>query len=68
MPIYEYKCNNCGNCFERIVFASDDESSFECDKCGKKDIERLVSAFSRVNSGQEGGSLSTGCSSSGGFS
>lgn len=62
MPIYEYKCNNCGNSFERIVFASDNESSFECDKCGEKDIERIVSAFSCVNSG------SGGCSSSVGFS
>ncbi|MBW1765985.1 MAG: hypothetical protein JRJ65_02915 [Deltaproteobacteria bacterium] len=26
MPIYEYKCNKCGDNFEQIVFPSDDES------------------------------------------
>lgn len=69
MPIYEYKCNQCGNRFEQLVFPSDDESEFECPSCGKKDICRLVSAFSCGSSGSGGlGSLSGGCSPSGGFS
>jgi putative FmdB family regulatory protein len=71
MPIYEYKCNRCGHSFEQIVFPSDDESSFECPSCGKKDICRLISAFS-CGSSESGsglsGSVSSGCSPSGGFS
>ena len=69
MPIYEYKCNKCGNKFEQIVFPSDDENSFECPSCGKKDINRVVSAFSCGSSeGGIGSSISSGCSPSGGFS
>lgn len=66
MPIYEYRCKNCGNCFEQIVFPSDDEKSFTCTKCGKKDLQRVVSAFSCI--GSDGYSGDTGCSPGGGFS
>jgi putative FmdB family regulatory protein len=71
MPIYEYKCNNCGNCFEQIVFPSDDLDRFKCLSCGDRDISRLVSSFSRVSSGSGldlKGSFSSGCSPSGSFS
>ena len=70
MPIYEYKCNKCGNKFEQLVFPSDDEKGFECPACGKKDIERQFSAFSCGSSDGAGlSSLSAGgCSPSGGFS
>ncbi len=66
MPIYEYKCKNCGNCFERIVFPSDDENSFCCDKCGKKELQKVVSAFSCL--GSDGDSGNAGCAPGKGFS
>lgn len=66
MPIYEYKCKNCGNCFEQIVFKSDDESKLTCSKCGKKDIEKIISSFSCLSSGGDTGI--SGCSSGSGFS
>ena len=71
MPIYEYRCNKCDKCFEQLVFPSDDPHSLECPSCGEKDVSRLVSAFSCASSesgNRIGGSLSTGCSPSGGFS
>ena len=71
MPIYEYKCNQCGNCFEQLVFPSDDEKKFECPACGQKDISKLISSFacgaSESGSGMESVPAS-GCSPSGGFS
>lgn len=69
MPIYEYRCEECGATFERIVFASDSETSVECPECGKTRAKRLLSAFS-CGSGEGGtlNSLSSGCSPSGGFS
>ena len=66
MPIYEYKCSNCGNCFEQIVFPSDDENSFTCTRCGKNDLKRVVSTFSCL--GSDGNSDSAGCSPGKGFS
>jgi putative FmdB family regulatory protein len=65
VPIYEYKCNSCGNRFEKIIFNSQDEKDLVCEKCGKKNIEKLLSSFSHANTGL---SMSSGCSSSGGFS
>lgn len=71
MPIYEYICKGCGNIFEQIVFASDDENSLECPVCGKKDICKTLSSFSRGTSGSGvklSNSASGSCSPSGGFS
>ena len=71
VPIYEYICKGCGNSFEKIVFASDDENTLECPACGKKNLSKIVSAFSRGNSvsgGKLTNSISGGCSPSGGFS
>lgn len=71
MPIYEFKCNQCGNGFEKLVFPSDDERTFECPSCGKKDVSRLLSSFAcgSPHSGQGfKSSASAGCSPSSGFS
>ncbi len=43
MPIYEYTCNNCGNTFEAIVFASD-ETCPCCTKCNSEEVDKLISA------------------------
>ncbi len=66
MPIYEYKCNNCGNCFEQLVFNSEDEKDINCKKCGGQEIKKVISSFACISQGGEP-SLS-GCSSNNGFS
>ena len=43
MPLYEYKCNNCGHRFEKIVKFSDEPLTV-CPQCGKETIEQLLSA------------------------
>ena len=60
MPIYEYKCNKCGENFEKLVFSSDDEREFICDSCGEKKLSRTVSSFSKgpSSSGAGLGSIS----------
>jgi len=71
MPIYEYRCNSCGENFEKLVFPSDDEAEFTCEACGKKDISRIVSSFSKGSAGSGFNSIagSQSCGgSSGGFS
>jgi len=42
MPIYEYKCCSCGDCFEKLVFGKDEVT---CPKCGGQ-VDRLMSACS----------------------
>ncbi|MDF1757630.1 MAG: zinc ribbon domain-containing protein [Legionellaceae bacterium] len=43
MPIYEYKCSECGHEYEIIQKMSDDPV-VECEKCHKPSAVRLVSA------------------------
>jgi len=68
MPIYEYKCNKCGQEYEALVMGSED--AVECSKCGSQKKERLLSSCSH-----RGGSLGAalgqaasagGCSGGGG--
>ena len=46
VPIYEYQCSKCGNCFEMIQGASEKESKIACPKCGAAKPQRILSAFS----------------------
>ena len=64
MPIYEFKCQKCGDTFEFLRFHSDDDDNTTCPSCGSKQTERLLSSFSSVSSSPE---LSS-CAPSGGFS
>ncbi|MFH1489650.1 MAG: zinc ribbon domain-containing protein [Pseudomonadota bacterium] len=70
MPIYEFRCSKCEQCFEKLVFASDGGSAPTCPSCGGGDTHRLMSSFScgTGNSGSGLGNASAGCSPSGGFS
>ena len=62
MPIYEYQCEACGHCFERLMFAGDSESDVQCPACEKQQVRKLVSCASTL-SGSAGG-LCSGSSSS----
>jgi len=42
MPLYEFRCNKCGNTMERII-RTEDEDAPRCPKCCGN-MERLVSA------------------------
>jgi putative FmdB family regulatory protein len=72
MPIYEYKCDDCGEHFETIVFSSDGDQGVSCPKCASSQVQRQMSSFSApgespfASLGSAGGS--GGCGSSGGFS
>jgi putative FmdB family regulatory protein len=70
MPIYEFKCKQCGKDFEFLCVRSDEGA--ECPACGAKDVERLMSTFSCAGAGSpaglDGSGASAGCSPSRGFS
>jgi len=61
MPIYEFKCKNCGNIFELLCFRSDDKEQAVCPSCNHKETEIMLSVFSSK------GSATSGCAPSGGF-
>ncbi len=49
MPVYEYKCRDCGKISEFL----DKEKKRECTVCGGVNLEKQFSAFSVVNKGSE---------------
>lgn len=64
MPIYEFKCKECGHEFEIIMRASASKEEVTCPKCHAKNPDRLMSAFSSGSSSSGGFSASSSCGSS----
>ena len=50
MPLYEYRCEECGTKFEKLV--SNFESSVSCTKCDSYNVTKQFSVFAaRVSEG-----------------
>ncbi len=45
MPIYEYRCLECGELFERFRYLSQSDGELVCPACGSPRIERQFSTF-----------------------
>ena len=46
MPIYEFKCNNCGHDFDIIESLREHDKHLEiCPKCKSENIERVLGAI-----------------------
>ena len=69
MPMYDYRCKNCDEVFEELVFSSTaPDEDITCPKCGQKKSERLLSAPMIATGGSSNSvstSSSSGCGSSG---
>lgn len=62
MPIFEYKCEDCGTRFEKLVRRSDDPAALACPGCGKKDLRQEFSTFSaHANGSPESQPAPGGC-------
>ena len=46
MPIYEYRCKQCGQKFEIRQSVGEDGSGLSCPECESGNPERLISIFS----------------------
>lgn len=46
MPIYEYRCGECGATSSKLVYSWTADRALECTQCGSPNLERLISAFS----------------------
>jgi putative FmdB family regulatory protein len=45
MPIYEYKCQDCGTKFEKLVRRAPADTGVECPSCGQKHLSQEFSTF-----------------------
>jgi putative FmdB family regulatory protein len=73
MPIYEYRCRNCGNEFELLRGISQPDGEIECEACGQKQAQKLFSTFAAsagasAQFGATSGGPDTCCRASSGFS
>jgi len=50
MPIYEYRCRKCGKRVSVLTLRVSEEAKPECDRCGSKRLQRLMSRFATVKS------------------
>lgn len=60
MPVYEYKCRECGEISEYRVTAPDEKGSLACKSCGSPEIDRKISVPS-ISSGARASSGHTCC-------
>lgn len=67
MPLYEYRCQDCGVRFESLRSMKDADAAITCKNCLGKNTRRVLSVF---NASSGGRSLTTdsGCGSCAGGS
>ncbi|MFH1700892.1 MAG: zinc ribbon domain-containing protein [Candidatus Zixiibacteriota bacterium] len=65
MPIFEYKCKDCGHCFEKLVGVTEPEGFPLCPKCGSDNCEKQFSAFAVNSSGNSTAKAAPSCADSG---
>lgn len=55
MPIFEFRCLECGNIFEKLFVSSSEEVDLACPECQAMSLERVVSRTSYVMGSGPGG-------------
>ena len=48
MPIFEFRCIECGGIFEKLFFHSNEQVDMQCPNCKSESIERVVSRSSHT--------------------
>lgn len=61
MPIYEYRCNQCGEVSEILTGIGSDSDLPLCKNCGSTNLEKLMSASSFVSRDSTRASGTTCC-------
>jgi putative FmdB family regulatory protein len=60
MPIYEYRCADCGSAFELLLSRSTDQE-VKCQSCGGGRVAKLFSTFAHHSAGSPGAGTRSGC-------
>lgn len=64
MPLFEFKCRDCGESFEKIVPSS--TTQVVCKQCESPHVEKLLSVFAVGGGSRSAAALETGpCGSCG---
>jgi len=57
MPIYEYRCQDCGTKFEKLIRRAEDAAELSCPNCGEKHLVTELSTFAPQMGGRKEASL-----------
>ena len=66
MPIYEYRCSECGEQFEKWLRSMSAKHDICCPKCGSGRVNKAVSLFGSSSSAPGGMSSDSTCAPTGG--
>lgn len=55
MPIYEYRCLECGEVFSELRMAHKIDEETKCPDCGSGSVKKKVSSFSSFSGGSFSG-------------
>jgi putative FmdB family regulatory protein len=55
MPIYEYRCESCGDTFEKLVRRTEEALEAGCPACGDHHLEQQYSTFAARAGSAAGG-------------
>lgn len=61
MPIFEYKCGQCGHVME-VLHKSRNAEKVTCEKCGGSNLQKLLSGFAVGQSKASGSPACDSCS------
>jgi len=61
MPIYEYRCSDCGDDFERFLRSMFSKETITCPRCGSEHVTKAFSLFGSTNSSASGVSSAAAC-------
>ena len=68
MPLYEYRCSECGHRFEVLQHLGEGAEKLICPECGAASPQKQFSTFaSSAASGGGTASFGGGCGAGGGF-
>jgi len=59
MPIFEFRCLECGHLFEKILVGANEKVELRCPECQALSLERVVSRTSYVMGAGPGGKKPT---------
>lgn len=65
MPLFEFKCTECGAVFEYLVRSSRTSQEIICPACKSKETEKLLSGFAVAGGATGGRSAAADCAPGG---
>jgi len=66
MPIYEYRCSECGEKFEKWLRSISATQDICCPRCGSRHVDKAVSLFGKSGSGTAAAATGSSCAPTGG--